>query len=284
MRINASHIDTTESDYYSYVPTHAAASAFNHPLIVGALHFTPGYNLRHRTMDNYMIAYIREGTFHFQFGGQDCTADAGKFILIDCRHRHDFWTDTHCSDWYLHFNGPSVPFLYNYITTRSGNVIAPFNPSQIITDMGVILDLFRTGSVIDEASVSHRIDGILTGLAQASSNHDTQQGSAVIRNIIAYISEHLEDDLSLDLLGQIACISKFHLAKLFKTEIGMAPHHYILNARIERAKYLLAYTNSTVQRIGRECGFNQPSSFCTAFKKHTGCSPTEYRRHILGLG
>ena len=245
-----------------------------YPLIVGSLHYAPGYSLRRRHMDNYMVAYIQEGTLHCRLGSEELTVCAGQFLLIDCGQRHDFWTDVRCTDIYLHFNGLSAGPMYRYIVSRQGNVIAPMDADAAFNDLLFILELFRTGVVVDEPSVHHRIDGILSRLAQRS---PTAHVAASIMAVVAYISENLSSDCSLDAWGRVACLGKYHLAKVFKAQIGVSPHRYVLNARMNRARYLLAYTTSTIQRIGRECGFDQVSSFCAAFKRETGMSPTAYR-------
>lgn len=277
MRIQAKGVDSGESDYYSYVPTQAAAGALLCPLIVGELRFQPGYTLHHRIMDNYMIAYIDEGSFHIRYDGHEESAKAGQFILIDCRRPHDFWVTEDCRDIYLHFDGPAADGLCDYVTSRHGNIVTTAAIDTAVAGLSSILDIFRAGRAVDEVAVSHRIDGILCALAQGPALGTAQRNEAMLRGVMAYISEHLADNLSLGRLAEVACLGKYHLAKVFKAQVGVSPHRYILNARIERARYLLSYTTDTVQRIGRACGFEQSSSFCAAFRRETGISPSQYR-------
>jgi AraC family transcriptional regulator len=58
----------------------------------------------------------------------------------------------------------------------------------------------------------------------------------------------------------------------------MPPHRYLVRRRLERAKVLLADTDRSVMEIAMAVGYLDTSSFTTAFRKHTGLTPTHYRR------
>lgn len=103
--------------------------------------------------------------------------------------------------------------------------------------------------------------------------------SADLSRALAYIEARLGDSLSVASLAQVAGVSEAHFTRLFVRRIGMPPHRYILRARVERAMDLLSATRKPIVEIAAELGFSTQSHFTAAFKRITGITPTEYRRH-----
>lgn len=100
------------------------------------------------------------------------------------------------------------------------------------------------------------------------------------RAVVAYIEEHLAEQVSLATLAQLADLSPYHFCRTFKQSFGMPPHRYHISRRIEHAKSLLAKSASTVTDIGLSVGFSDTSSFTGVFHKTTGLTPTSYRRRL----
>ncbi|NOK62356.1 MAG: hypothetical protein GFH27_549331n96 [Chloroflexi bacterium AL-W] len=65
----------------------------------------------------------------------------------------------------------------------------------------------------------------------------------VIQCVDEYIEAHLCDDIKLADLAQLSALSEYHFARLFKQTVGIPPHQYIIDRRIERAKQLLRSTD-----------------------------------------
>ena len=73
-----------------------------------------------------------------------------------------------------------------------------------------------------------------------------------------------------------------HFSRMFKRSTGLAPHQYLGNIRLERAKLLLAEGRASISiQIANEIGYTNPSQFSAFFRKRTGLSPTEFRRSVL---
>jgi AraC-like DNA-binding protein len=81
-----------------------------------------------------------------------------------------------------------------------------------------------------------------------------------------------------DLLAQLVGLSTYYFCRAFKQSIGLPPHRYHNNRRIEQAKILLSKPAPSVTEIGLTVGFSETSSFTTAFRKATGLTPTAYHR------
>ncbi|MCK9411029.1 MAG: AraC family transcriptional regulator [Prolixibacteraceae bacterium] len=102
-----------------------------------------------------------------------------------------------------------------------------------------------------------------------------------IQAILLYIQNNLEQNITVDELACIACFSKDHFSRVFKTIIGLAPCDYIISKRIERAQFLLLTTHLSHSQIIDQTGFRSISYFSRIFKKQTSISPAQYRKKLL---
>lgn len=101
-----------------------------------------------------------------------------------------------------------------------------------------------------------------------------------IERIISYIDENIAQALSLSMFAEMAHMNPFYFSTYFKKHTSMSPSQYVLYARINRAKKLLAETDKNILDIALLCGFNSTANFNKAFKKATGKTPSEYRGNL----
>jgi AraC family transcriptional regulator len=99
------------------------------------------------------------------------------------------------------------------------------------------------------------------------------------KRVVEFIEEHLAEEVSLAALAELADLSLYHFARAFKQSFGAPPHRYHMARRMDHARALLQKPALSVTEIGIETGFRETSSFTRAFRKFTGLTPTEYRRH-----
>ena len=78
-------------------------------------------------------------------------------------------------------------------------------------------------------------------------------------------------------LAQLLDMSPFHFSRLFKRSIGMTPHQYLSQQRVERAKQLLKKSDRLIIDIALECGFSSHSHLSKQFRQITGITPKAYR-------
>jgi AraC family transcriptional regulator len=97
------------------------------------------------------------------------------------------------------------------------------------------------------------------------------------RVVCEYIEEHLVEEIPLARLAALARLSHAHFCRAFKRSMGVSPHHYQIQRRIERAKAMLAEPRWSVAEIGTASGFVFASSFSQAFRRVTGVTPSQFR-------
>ncbi|MBD2074613.1 helix-turn-helix transcriptional regulator [Phormidium sp. FACHB-592] len=98
--------------------------------------------------------------------------------------------------------------------------------------------------------------------------------SLQLREMIEYIHVYLSEELSLTALANHLNLSAFHFARLFKNSLGLSPHQYVLQNRVERAKKLIAVsTKVNLTDIALQAGFYDQPHFDKAFKRFVGVPP-----------
>lgn len=93
-----------------------------------------------------------------------------------------------------------------------------------------------------------------------------------------YIQQHLNEKLPVVRLAQVACVSPGHFHQLFREATGMTPAHYLLQARLERARELLIQTRLPLELIAGQVGFSSQSALTHAFRRYYNETPGQVRR------
>jgi len=96
----------------------------------------------------------------------------------------------------------------------------------------------------------------------------------------AYIDNHYEHDINLNLLSHIRFTSKYHLLRLFKRYYGLTPRQYLIEKRVEKSKECLLKGMSVTETCFA-VGFQSPSSFSTLFKERIGLPPSVFQKEQL---
>ncbi len=120
------------------------------------------------------------------------------------------------------------------------------------------------------------------GLYLLMENFEKSVEDEGIRKVVAHISSHIDQKLTVETLSKVAGMGKTTFFKIFKECIGQTPTEYILNQRIKHAKVLIQKNRYTLQEIAYRCGFNSYEYFCNSFRKIDGNKPTAYKRSQQG--
>ncbi|HEY8525292.1 MAG TPA: AraC family transcriptional regulator [Acidimicrobiales bacterium] len=104
-------------------------------------------------------------------------------------------------------------------------------------------------------------------------------GHRAVRRARQHLHDNLAANVSLAELAAVAGVSPFHLTRLFTAGLGLPPHAYQVQLRIERAKRLLL-AGMPVSDAGHAVGFFDASHFTRHFKRHVGTAPGSYARAV----
>lgn len=101
---------------------------------------------------------------------------------------------------------------------------------------------------------------------------------ATLGPLVAWIAEHLDDDLSVEALARRSHMSPRTFARRFRDETGTTPHAWVTRLRVQAAEELLEQTDHPVDWVASEVGFGNAAALRHHFTRVRGVSPQQYRR------
>jgi transcriptional regulator GlxA family with amidase domain len=101
-----------------------------------------------------------------------------------------------------------------------------------------------------------------------------------VRDVQAWIADHLNADLSVPALARRARMSARNFARVFRREVGRTPAAFVEAQRVETARRLLETTERTVGEVADACGFGRAETMHRAFRRRLRVAPAQYRRHF----
>ncbi|XID93518.1 response regulator [Paenibacillaceae bacterium WGS1546] len=132
--------------------------------------------------------------------------------------------------------------------------------------------------------IKHRLDrrrGVLVPPAAPGSEpgEPSDKGDArkIIRDVREYVKLHTDKDLRLQTIAASVHLNATYLSQLFKSETGINYSDFVSEARMERAKWLLANTRLKIYDVARLAGYQSPKHFMLVFKQQAGVTAGEYR-------
>jgi AraC family transcriptional regulator len=98
-----------------------------------------------------------------------------------------------------------------------------------------------------------------------------------LQQALNYINAHLSENVSLADVAAELGMSQYYFCRLFKQSMGITPHAYLMQQRVELSKQLLKQKEGTINDVAIACGFANPSHFAKCFRRYTGVSPKQFR-------
>lgn len=244
---------------------------------------TPGWYTHLHYHEHFELCVIAAGSGRFYANNLVYPVKEGDLFISKPgeRHRGISNDDSPLQMYYFGFNPGRFSNLQtsfyqvstNHVTGSSGTSLIPLCRAMI------------TEAQLEKPYHTAVIQGMfLQLLAQAlrifhenDSTPNIQHGiSEPIRATLEHISHN--PVTSVDELADKTHMSRSHLARLFRKEVGVSVGEYVRTIRLDQAKYLLKESDSPISTIAEELGFASIHSFSSFFKRYAGKSPSEYRK------
>jgi AraC family transcriptional regulator len=107
--------------------------------------------------------------------------------------------------------------------------------------------------------------------------HAAVLSAARLRRVDEYVRTHFHTDLAIADLAREAAMSPYHFCRAFKASMGVTPHQYVLEHRVEAAKRLLRTTPMALAEVALAVGFASQSHLTGQFQSRVGATPAAYR-------
>lgn len=155
--------------------------------------------------------------------------------------------------------------------------------------MHELLEAIRRDADAETPGFRHRVSArgrlLLTMIGERLAGAAIREATRVVQARHVWISEQVKEYLlthaceavTLDQVARHLRLSAEHLARVFRTQTSITIFDFLREARINRAKTLLASAHLSIEEIARETGYSSTTLFCRNFKRTTGMTPTMYR-------
>ncbi|GAB2842665.1 hypothetical protein GCM10027277_07360 [Pseudoduganella ginsengisoli] len=130
-------------------------------------------------------------------------------------------------------------------------------------------------------------DGLMVALLTYLLEHYSQPleaaqastlGGARLRRVLAYMEQHLPDAITNQQLADLCLMSSAHFSREFHAALGLPPHRYLMNMRLEKAREMVEAGGHAMADIADTCGFHDASHLSRTFARHYGMPPARFRQ------
>ena len=121
---------------------------------------------------------------------------------------------------------------------------------------------------------------LLKRVDRVHSHQSAMKGNLRLQRMLEFLHACFVDKISLAHLSDIGQCSQMHVLRLFKDGLGISPHSYLVQLRLEQARSQLRVGTPIVD-AALEAGFSDQSHLQRAFRRRYGLTPAQYRRQCL---
>ena len=252
------------------------------------IHSTPVETEKPNGRNDYQLIYISEGKGYFFFDASKTPTIVQKGNMVLFKPKEPQIYHYHVEDktevYWLHFTGYKIEeYLKRYNIPENDKVFfTGVSPDYQWIFNQIIRELQLQRSDYEEFLKVLFRHLMLTINRYAHEENETKSDMInEIERAAHYFSEHYSEDISVEDYAQEHHISVNWFIHNFKNIMKVTPMQYILSLRISAAKRYLETTNKSIAQIAQAVGYDNPLYFSRIFKKHTGHSPSEYKKKFF---
>lgn len=272
----------TGSEYFFHEISETTLLLHYYLAMCGHYYCETGYRVRGEQVDRILCMYVEQGEMSVDYQGNHYTAPSGSVILIDRNEPHHYYVEHYAEFYWMHIGGGNTSTLCGYLLQNCGAVFQVGGCGRIGAIMRAILSQFKCNKTPVASELSYEIHEVLCRLMPDAAEPQNEGNNAVQRAVSFIRSNLTSRSLNLSAIAESVGLSTSYLIRLFQRELACTPHEYVIQLRMEHAKYLLKTTSMPVKKIAEESGYGSSSSFVSAFTEKVGISPQQYRELPLG--
>jgi AraC-like DNA-binding protein len=232
--------------------------------------------------DEYQLCLVQAGDGELNYRGTHFHTPPASLFVVYPGEVHSNQAYGNCSYRTMYIDPQLMSNAASQLHEKATDI--PFFPTTVIFDQIVISQYLDLHIAIEQpSSTLERQSVLLNLLVQLISRFSEKRSSPrllglghhAIKRAHEYLSEHHDENVSLEDLAAIANLSPFHFNRIFSEQMGMPPHAYQTQLRILRAKALLR-KGLSIPAVAMETGFADQSHFTRHFKRLVAVTPGQY--------
>lgn len=247
------------------------------------------------------IVIVLQGSAVHYVGGNELLVSAGDIFVLQGYQKHAFKDASNIEIVNVMFNMKKTKHFLNVDTfkkipgykalfilepqirnTHQSKHILRLSRKQlarvefIVNTMSLEQELEEIGH---KTIIKDKLEELIIYLSREYSKSNAKEAIALIRisSIIDFMEANFKEELDLNQLADISCMSVRNFQRIFKKATGQSPIDYLIQVRLQKAKYFLRETLMPISEIAIETGFNDNNYFSREFKKVLGVPPSLYR-------
>ncbi|WP_140938302.1 AraC family transcriptional regulator [Sphingobacterium lumbrici] len=212
--------------------------------------------------------------------------ETNQYLLIPANTSHAYQADLN-NPWtiyWMHFRGSQAQYIVQEIFNRvldRKNVLAFDGEVRVIFEKFCrLLSKGYSREILEYISLSlpHFFSGYLYPEIFKGKHENSDD---VIEKSIEFLKANIGNRIGLVEIVANIHLSVSHFSKLFKGRTGYSPIEYLNHLKVQKACYLLQFSDKRISLISFELGFEDQYYFSRLFKEHMGVSPSHYRNSLI---
>jgi len=254
-------------------------------------HFT-GHAYDPHWHDSYLVGYTEQGIQQFHCRREIQRSTPGKVFTLEPGEIHDGYAVAPEGFTYsmLYLDAQWMERELRALFEQAPAHCKPAFSQTLREDPALITAIGRAYNVLQQPELrivrQSALDALLTELTAHlhwRANHRVDPRLPLVaQRARDYLHDHLDQDIGLDDLATVCGVDRYRLTRAFKAAFGLAPHAYLVQMRLARARHLLAH-GATPADVAVALGFADQSHLGRWFRRAYGLTPSHYRKRCSNL-
>ncbi|MBQ8583806.1 MAG: helix-turn-helix transcriptional regulator [Clostridia bacterium] len=239
------------------------------------------------------IIYVFENAAHISVCDEEYTVSAGEAIFIGSMVSHSYRDAEPYRGLLIEIGPVLLRDKFKYITQLPFEVktFKQENPEdrKILALLHEISEECQGEGKISELIIhsslyrlfAYVVENITETCREGLEILHEPKSTSKIDPALELIHQRYQEPITVEAAAAACGYGKSNFSKVFKSTLGVGFHQYLINYRLENAKYLLTETKLSIYQISDMVGFSDPKIFCRVFKNNVGTSPAQFRKDLF---
>lgn len=252
---------------------------------------SPEWKHMNRVLMDYELFIQTRGTMYIACGTERFALREGEFLIMPPRTWQYGYQESDCSFYWLHFS------TYGHETFHEadhehvyepGIIVLPQtgtlrSPEKLIVMLKQLQDSIRSyrEQTLNNYLATSILCEIYNQMFVVPNQSKKLLKQQLYNDIVDYIKWNRQENIRVTHLAKHFGYNAKHLSSLFSSMAGVSLKQFIMQEKMEAAKFLLTDTNQKINEISMQLGFPDSHSFTKSFKKITSLTPTDYRNAFV---